>query len=126
MKSRNVFILAFSVFAVIAVSGGGCSESSRVSSPVRNFEFTYVTKVPALPADAKLSKIWIPLPQSDAYQAISDLKIESPFAYATHRDSEYGREHVFLEVPAAKAVEPAEVRVSFKAVRYEHRPTIDG
>ena len=126
MKSRRISVVALLCIAVIAIAGVGFSASSRVSGPVRNFEFTYVTKIPGLPADAKNSRIWIPLPQSDAYQAISDLKIESPFAYATRRDSEYGNEYVFLEVPAAKAVEPAEVRVSFKAVRHEHRATLEG
>src|SRR6202043_1182413 len=97
-----------------AIAGLGFSASSRVSAPIRNFEFTYVTKIPALPADAKTSRIWIPLPQSDAFQAISDLKIQSPFAYATHRDSEYGNEYVYLEIPATKAGAAAEVRVHFQ------------
>ena len=114
MKSRGTFVAALFCVAVIAISGG-ISVFSRASAPVRNFEFTYVTKIPPLPADAKSSRIWIPLPQSDAYQAISDLKIESPFPYATHRDSEYGNEYVYLEVPAAKSTLAAEVRVHFQA-----------
>ena len=126
MKSRNVFPLAFSIFAAVAVLGAGFSAFSRVSATVRNFEFTYVTKIPALAADAKTSRIWIPLPQSDAFQAISDLKIESPFAYATRRDSEYGNEYVYLQVPAAKTAEPTEVRISFQVARQEHRVPVDG
>jgi transglutaminase-like putative cysteine protease len=126
MKSRRTFVVALFCIAVIAIAGGGFSASSRVSAPVRNFEFTYVTKIPAVPADAKISKIWIPLPQSDAYQAISDLKIESPFPYATHRDSEYGNEYAYLEVPAAKASAAAEVRVHFQVARQEHRVAVEG
>jgi len=125
MKSRNV-LMGSTVFAVIAVLGLSFSASSWVSAPERNFEFTYVTKIPALPADAKTSRIWIPLPQSDAFQAISDLKIESPFAYATRRDSEYGNEYVYLQVPAAKTAEPTEVRISFQVARQEHRVPVDG
>ena len=125
MKSRNV-LMGSTVFAVIAVLGLSFSASSWVSAPERNFEFTYVTKIPALPADAKTSRIWIPLPQSDAFQAISDLKIESPFAYATRRDSEYGNEYVYLQVPLAKTAEPAEVRISFLVARKEHRVPVDG
>src|ERR1700674_2606534 len=126
MKSQGTFVVALLCIAVIAVAGLGFSASSRVSAPIRNFEFTYVTKIPALPADAKTSRIWIPLPQSDAFQAISDLKIESPFAYATHRDSEYGNEYVYLQAPATKAAEPAEVRISFHVARQEHRVAVDG
>ena len=87
MKSQRPLILAFAFVAVIAVAGSGLSVFSRINVPVRNFEFAYVTRIPASPANAKVSKIWIPLPQSDAYQTISNLKIESPFPYATHRDS---------------------------------------
>ncbi len=80
-----------------------------------------MTRILGLPEGAKISRIWIPLPQSDSYQTISDLRIESPFAYSTHRDSEYGNEYVYLEVPAAKVAAPAEVRVHFRATRQEHR-----
>ncbi len=130
MKSRRTFVVALLCIAVIAIAGAGFSATSRVtgrvSAPVRNFEFTYVTKIPAVPAEAKSSKIWIPLPQSDTYQAISDLKIESPFPYARHRDSEYGNEYVYLDVPAAKADAPQEVRVHFQVARQEHRVAVDG
>jgi transglutaminase-like putative cysteine protease len=119
--------MAFLCIVVIAVAGDGVfSAFSRVSVLVRNFEFTYVTKIPGLPADGKLSRIWIPVPQSDAYQAISKLKIESPFPYATHRDPEYGNEYLYLEVPAAKSSGPAEVHVSFQVARREHLVALGG
>jgi transglutaminase-like putative cysteine protease len=111
---------------LIAVLGGGFSAFSRVSAPVRNFEFAYVTKIPALPADAKTSRIWIPLPQSDGYQAISGMKIESPFPFATRRDSEYGNAYVYLEIPAAKTAASEEVRVTFHVARQEHLVALAG
>ena len=121
MNSRRTFVVAFACVLMIAVVGSRFSAFSRASAPVRIFEFTYLTRIPGLPADAKTSRIWIPLPQSDAYQTISDLTIESPFPYATHHDSEYGNEYAYLEVPAAKVAGPAEVRVTFQVTRQEHR-----
>src|SRR5258708_19007934 len=121
MNSRRTFVVAFACILVFAVVGSRFSAISRASAPVRSFEFTYLTRIPGLPAEAKTSRIWIPLPQSDAYQTISELKIESPFPYATHRDSEYGNEYAYLEVPAAKVAGPAEVRVTFQVTRQEHR-----
>jgi transglutaminase-like putative cysteine protease len=97
-----------------------------VSAPARNFEFTYVTKIPPLPAGSKTSKIWIPLPQSDAYQSISALKIESPFAYSTRSDSEYGNEYAYLEAPAASLSAPAEVSITFQVARQEHLVVLGG
>jgi transglutaminase-like putative cysteine protease len=121
MKSRKGCVAAFAFAVVVAAVGSGISTFSQASTAARSFEFTYVTRIPGLPADAKSSRIWIPLPQSGPYQTISDLKIESPFAYSTHRDSEYGNEYVYLEVPAAKVAGPAEVRVHFHGTRQEHR-----
>ena len=40
------------------------------SAPKRYFVFTYVAKLSSLPGDAKLSRVWIPLPQTDGYQTI--------------------------------------------------------
>src|SRR5260370_2036942 len=126
MKSRKTFVMAFAFIAVIACAGNGFSSLPQPSASVRSFEFTYLTRIPGLPADAKISKIWIPLPQSDSYQAINELKIESPFPYTTHRDSEYGNEYAYLEVPGAKMGSPAEVRVNFQARRQEHRVALAG
>jgi len=121
MKSRKGCVAAFAFIVVVAVTGTGISTFSQAGVVARSFEFTYVTRIPELPGGAKNSRIWIPLPQSGSYQTISELKIESPFPYTTHRDSEYGNEYVYLEVPAAKAAGPAEVRVHFQGTRQEHR-----
>jgi transglutaminase-like putative cysteine protease len=66
------------------------------------------------------------LPQSDAYQSISALKIESPFAYSTRSDSEYGNEYAYLEAPAAGLSAPAEVRITFQVARQEHLVVLGG
>jgi transglutaminase-like putative cysteine protease len=126
MKSRKTSVMAFALVAVIACVGNGFSSLPQPSASVRSFEFTYLTRIPGLPAEGKISKIWIPLPQSDSYQAISELKIESPFSYTTHRDSEYGNEYAYLEVPAAKIGSSTEVRVNFQARRQEHRVALAG
>src|SRR5258707_8239461 len=121
MKSRKGCVAAFGFMAVIAAVGSGFWAFSQASAAESSFEFTYLTRIPGLPAEAKISRIWIPLPQSGPHQTISDLKIESPFAYTTQRDSEYGNEYAYLEVPASKVAAPAEVRVHFQATRQEHR-----
>ncbi len=111
MKSRETTV-AFLLCIAIAVMGVALSVSSATNAPRRSFTFTYVTRIPALPEDAKISRIWIPLPQSDRYQTIGNMKIETPFAFTKHRDPEYGNAYVYLHVPVAKVTEPAEVRVS--------------
>jgi transglutaminase-like putative cysteine protease len=124
MKSLKT-IVPFFVCIAIALMGVSFSVSSETNAPLRNFEFTYLTRIPTFPVDAKTSRIWIPLPHSDRYQIVGDLKIETPFAYTKHRDPEYGNEYLYLQVPAAKVTEPSDVRVSFEVTRREHRAVLE-
>jgi transglutaminase-like putative cysteine protease len=125
MNSRRILVLGFAFVVAMILTVCNFSPSSKATSAARNFEFAYVTKVPVLPAGAKVSRIWIPLPQSDSYQTIGDLKIQSPFPYSRHRDSEYGNEYAYVEIPAGKLAVPVELRVTFEAVRREHRVALD-
>ena len=100
------------------------SASSAGSPPIRTFQFIYVTKIPAIPPDAKSSRIWIPLPQSGAYQMVRNLKIEAPFAYVKQREPEYENEYLYLQIPAAKLAQATEIRVTFQAARQEHRVSL--
>jgi transglutaminase-like putative cysteine protease len=125
MKSHKILIAVLACAVTVAVVKAALSAPSETSPATRMFRFTYVASIPALPADAKTSRIWIPLPQSDQYQTIRDLKIESALRYTQHRDPEYGNEYLYLEVPAPEVTQPADVRVSFEATRHEHRVALD-
>lgn len=125
MKSLKILIAALVCAVTVAVMRPALSAPSETSSTTRKFRFTYVASIPSLPSDAKISRIWIPLPQSNQYQTIRDLKIESPLTYTQHRDPEYGNEYLYLEVPASEVSQPADVRVSFEATRREHRVALD-
>jgi transglutaminase-like putative cysteine protease len=119
---RNV-VLCLVCAATLA---GFFPASSDTSTQVRAFEFTYLTRIPAAPRDAKTVRVWIPLPQLSQYQSVGDVEIKSDLAYSEHRDSEYGNEYLYLDIPAAKLTAPADVRVSFSATRREHRVALDG
>jgi hypothetical protein len=125
MISRRSIDLGFAFTYALAVLGAAFALRSQISAPVRNFEFTYLTRIPALPLGAKTLRTWIPLPQSDPYQTISDLKIESPFPYAKQSDPEYGNEYIYLRIPAGQVSSLKEVRMSFQVNREEHRVELD-
>ncbi len=125
MNSLKKIAFGFVCSIALIVLGATFSVSSQMAGPLRSFEFTYLTRIPTLPADSKISRIWIPLPHSDPYQTVDDLKIESPFPYAKHRDPEYGNEYLYLQVPAGKLATAAEVHISFHATRQEHRVVLD-
>ena len=125
--SRPNRLIVAAACLIVLMAIGNVLLGFSISTPAeRHFEFSYLAKIPALPQHARISKIWIPLPQSDGYQSIEGLRIESPFAYARHRDPQYGNEYLYLEIPASKSAERAEIRVSFHAVRREHRVALDG
>src|SRR5437016_14540836 len=125
MKSLKISVVGFACTLALVVMRGAVSAPASTNGPTRNFVFTYLTKIPARSPDDKVSRMWIPLPQSDRYQTIRNLKIDAPFAYAERRDPEYGNEYLYVQVPPSKLKEPSEVRVSFEATRREHRVSLD-
>jgi transglutaminase-like putative cysteine protease len=125
MNALKKIAFVFGSIVVIIAITAGFSASLPPTGSSRSFEFTYLTRIPSLPAGSKVSRIWIPLPQSDRYQTIGDLKIESPFPYAHHRDPGYGNEYLYLQVPVDKVTAAAEVRITFQATRREHRVELD-
>jgi len=125
MISRRTVSLGFAFTFALAALGAALSAPSQMSAPVRNFEFTYLTRIPTSPPGAKTLKIWIPLPQSDPYQAIGGMQIESPFSYAKRSDPEYGNEYLYLQIPAEKLNALADVRMSFQVTRHEHHVLLD-
>jgi len=113
------------VFTIALVTSAVILSAAQISGSLRVFEFTYLTTIPSLPAGSKISRIWIPLPQSDSYQTISNLQIESPFSYVQRRDPKYDNDYLYLGVPTSGLATSAEVRVRFQATRREHRVEFD-
>ena len=126
MKSLKISVVGVAGTLALVVLRGAFSAPAGTDGPARSFAFTYLTKIPALPPDDKVSRMWIPLPQSDRYQTIRNLKIDAPFVYAERRDPEYGNEYLYVQVPSSALKEPSEVRVSFEATRREHRVSLSG
>ena len=65
--------------------------------PARNFSFTAVTHVPAMPAGTHRLRIWLPLPYEERNQAVSQLRIASPVHFKIHRDKEFENQVAYLE-----------------------------
>jgi len=93
------------------------------SASQRNFSFTYQVHVPA-DAAAKSSRLWIPLPQNDAFQSVSSLKIESSVPYSEGRDPEYQNPFAVFTPTAAQVAAGYDVTLLFNATRREHAVNI--
>ena len=113
-------ILALAFISIVAVSSP-ISASDEATSASRNFVFTCITHVPALPSGSRELRIWLPLPYEDRSQGISQLKIEGPIRYKIQRDKDYGDRYVYVVVQAEDAPKPFDIKISFHAERFEHR-----
>ena len=85
----------------------------------RSFIFIYQVHVPP-DADAKTMHLWIPLPQNDAYQSVSDMKIESAVPHTESHDPEYKNPFAVFTPTAAQAAAGYDVTLTFRATRREH------
>ena len=119
--SRSAKLVAAVLLVGVAVAATLLWRENGSSAPARSFQFTYITKVPVLPDGGQKLRLWIPVPESDAYQDISALTIESPVGYELHRDPEYHNLYAYLEVDPKKQAAPFEVKLDFAVTRREHK-----
>jgi transglutaminase-like putative cysteine protease len=124
---RSWFLLA----GVIAGAGLLAIYSNRVifASPssgesTRTFEFTYQVHVPANAGIVTSTRLWIPLPQADGYQQISQLHIDSPVAYSQGRDPEYDNTFAMFIPTPRQIVAGFDVAMHFTATRRERKSSI--
>lgn len=87
----------------------------------RRFHFVYEAKINPAPSGAKQQRIWLPVPQSNEYQEISNLKFTSPQVKAPpqfHYDAAYGNKIAYFELENPK--EEVLIKMEFDTIRYEH------
>jgi transglutaminase-like putative cysteine protease len=101
------------------------TEATGATVPTRSFEFTYQVHVPASTDSNGSTRLWIPLPQADAYQEVRSLHIDSPVWYAQGRDTEYGNRFAVFTPTVQQSTIGFDVALRFTAVRREHKVTLD-
>src|ERR1700730_8418098 len=84
----------------------------------RKFEFEYKATVRDIPAGAKKVDLWIPVPHDGPFQAISSMRVDSPYPYQV-REAQYGNKvlHISLNDPQQRSFT---VTMRFEALRREH------
>jgi transglutaminase-like putative cysteine protease len=103
------------IFLVWAAAG---SDAVPPEPRTRSFHMEYRVTLKDIPAGAKSLDLWIPVPQDDAYQAVSDRQIEiaQPFDVVTSPD---GNRMIHVRI-AKPDLKPLTFALSFHAVRQEH------
>ena len=116
---RTTVSIAALLSAVVAFG------AEPVSSPVRHFEIKYTAVIPAPPAGTQSLRMWLPYPESDAWQTIDGLVVSAPFPHRVQHDPEYGNSLLFLEAQPPPA-NGAEVTMTFTVARKEYVNRPDG
>ncbi len=77
------------------------------------FNFLYQLTLPELTDDARM---WIPLPESDAFQTVSAMKLNLPVAHRVLTDEEFGNKVIFLELTPEDSGKPIALRFDVSRV----------
>lgn len=128
MRRSTVTTALVSAAALLVAVSLASSSLAAPAVATRSLEMTTVTHVPAMPAGSHQLRIWIPLPYTgtDAYQKVSQLKIESPVPYHVDREPVFGDRYAYLAVKPSQAEKPFDIRISFHVERFEHRVSLAG
>jgi hypothetical protein len=85
------YALAMAVIVASCLSLVSCTkETARANNMTRKMHFTYAFTVKNIPAGANKVDIWVPAPQSDERQTISNLEVQCHYPYSSETEPEYG------------------------------------
>lgn len=97
-----------------AASASPAPDEKRTS---RTFEFVYTASIDEVPADAKQTRLWIPLPVSTLDQRIEDVKITASHDYTVEPIENGIGKAVCVTSPG----KPIQVEARYTVTRYETR-----
>lgn len=110
--------------AALSLSSGALAEEPTAQAAVRSFKLNYGFTVKDVPQDAQSIKVWIPVPQTNAYQNISLIDTESNVEPKQVIDNEYGNKFLLFDFsdisPSADGTYSA--TASFDVMRLARRP----
>lgn len=116
----TVILTLFSLGLAFLFAAPRAPTSAR-DSDSRKFQFTYAVHVPPEKDPGSKFSLWLPVPQNDRYQEISDLHIDSPVKFSQGHDLTYGNPYLQFHPTATQRAAGFDVKVVFIATRYEHR-----
>jgi hypothetical protein len=119
----TALVSAAALFLAVTLAGFSLAAPAV---PTRSLEMTTITHVPAMPTGSHELRIWIPLPYTgpDAYQKVSQLKIESPVPYRIEHEPVFGDRYAYVAVKPSQVEKPFDIRISFHVERFEHRVSL--
>jgi transglutaminase-like putative cysteine protease len=116
------------VVAALALSSGALAEEPTAQAAVRSFKFNYGFTLKDVPQDAQSIKVWVPVPQTSAWQNIGAIDTESKIEPQQVSDAEYGNKFLLFDFsdvsPSADGTYTASI--TYDIMRLARRPIDNG
>ena len=93
--------------ALVGALTAPASERPGIVTGSDEFEFVYRVKLPEIKGDARL---WIPLARTDAFQTVTEEKIDIPIKWEKVQDRDYGNDICVLHPQASDSGKMIELR----------------
>ncbi len=108
---KRIFLIALAFFFT-----GNVASAER--GEIKRLDIKYTAIVKEIPKNAKTVEIWLPYPQSDRYQEVYNIKVDSPSPASVHYEPEYGNSFLYIKVknPTEKEIR---VTMNYLADRYQ-------
>ncbi len=119
---RKRFLTGFIVAIIVSViiSLGWFELNAQISLDERVFMIKEKIRLKGIPKDSNGLRLWIPYPVSDAFQKISNFKIEATHETRLIADKDYENKIIYLKIKQGASIEDQpEIILSFKALRKE-------
>ena len=117
LLARSLAVALVSCGLALSVGAAASSAPNSPDPPSHSFVFSYVVKV-TLPPGSHSVRAWIPLPSTNDFQTISQMRLEAPAGIKIHKD---GSHYAYFTGDTSNVQSPFEVRVTFHVVRWERR-----
>jgi transglutaminase-like putative cysteine protease len=111
-----VAVSTFSFALWVSAATSQVPPASKRSS--RSFDFSYVVRGVPSPHMHNV-RVWVPLPSSDKFQTISEVRLEAPVRVRMRKEKKYGNHYAYFILNSSRIQAPFEIRLTFHVVRYE-------
>ncbi len=97
----------------------GAASIASTEPHERRFQIRYTASISGLPVDAKTVRVWLPSPQSDTWQTISNMSVASPYPQTAKQEPEYGNGILYFEGPPPSGGN-LDIVMTFDVIRREY------
>ena len=114
MSRQRCVAVALAVLQLVWL-GTARGKEDAIRAAERTFDFTYRVQLTDVAADAQSIKVWLPMPQSGAGQAVHQIRVDGPGAIRIVTEPKYGNQFLYFEI--RNGARPPEIRVTYRITR---------